>query len=365
MSDGFKYKFKQFLRANYIIQVIWCYSEIVRILHYLFNNRRETYISKFADRNKISDKNYVRQLKKDLLFCLLRYGAWYDEYFLYQFENKDKAYRKSFITENKRYNYCNKLNKQKNKILFDDKWQTYRLFRKYYQRDAVGIKNRDDLKNFCEFVTKHPVFILKPASLSMGEGIWIIDVKGHDNIQSLFEALLKKAPCLIEEIIVQTDQMSRLHPQSVNTVRINTILTGKKKTGYEVHIFCLFLRMGQRGSIVDNAGAGGILASVDPKTGIVTTLGKDEVNNTYESHPNTGVIIKGFKIPRWEEAVNMVKELALVVPTNRYIGWDLALTDHGWVLVEGNSNAQLNVHQFCDLKGRREELDELMNIIKL
>jgi hypothetical protein len=162
------YKFKQFLRTNSIIQVVWCYSEIVRILHYLVNNRRETYISKFADRNKISDKNYVRQLKRDLLFCLLRYGAWYDEYFLYQFENKDKAYRKSFITENKRYNYCNKLNKQKSKILFDDKWKTYQVFQKYYKRDVVCIRHKDDLEEFCEFVIKHPRFYLKTAILIHG-----------------------------------------------------------------------------------------------------------------------------------------------------------------------------------------------------
>lgn len=359
------YKFKQFLRTNSIIQAFWCYSEIIRIVHYLFNNRRKTYISKFADRNKISDKNYVRRFKKELLYCLLRYGAWYDEYFLYQFENKDKAYRRSFITENRRYNYCNKLNKHKNKILFDDKWKTYQVFQKYYKRDIICIRNKDDLEDFYEFLKKHPVFILKPLALSMGEGISIIDVKEHDNIQFLFEALLKKAPCLIEEIIIQTDHMSKLHPASVNTIRMTTILTGHKNSAENVHIVLPVIKMGQNESIVDNAGAGGILAIIDSMTGVISTIGVDEGNKKYITHPNTGMTIEGFKIPRWKEAVDLAKELALIIPTNRFSGWDLALTDNGWVMVEGNSNAQLNYHQLFDLKGRREELDELSNQIKL
>jgi hypothetical protein len=66
-----------------------------------------------------------------------------------------------------------------------------------------------------------------------------------------------------------------------------------------------------------------------------------------------------------ERSCRLTKELALILPTNRFTGWDLALTDNGWVLVEGNSNAQLNYHQLFDLKGRREELDKLSNLIKL
>ncbi len=105
------------------------------------------------------------------------------------------------------------------------------------------------------------------------------------------------------------------------------------------------------------------MASIDSETGILRTNGIDESNNEYARHPDTGIPIKGFKIPQWEEAVDLAKKLACVVPTNRYIGWDLALTDHGWVMVEGNSSAQMGLHQFCDLKGMRKNLDELCRLI--
>lgn len=48
----------------------------------------------------------------------------------------------------------------------------------------------------------------------------------------------------------------------------------------------------------------------------------------------------GFTIPRWEEVVAMAKELATIVDGNRYAGWDLALTDNGWVMIEGNARGQ-------------------------
>jgi hypothetical protein len=70
----------------------------------------------------------------------------------------------------------------------------------------------------------------------MGEGIAIIDIKENNNIKIVFYKLLTKAPFVIEEIITQTDHMSKLHPESVNTIRMTTILTGNKNTADDVHI---------------------------------------------------------------------------------------------------------------------------------
>lgn len=363
MREKLKYNTNHILRTNSTIQYVWCHSEIVRILYYLLCNRREQYISKFVDQKKIGDRKYRKHLKKDMFFCLLKYGALYNEYFLYQFESKDKKYRNDFITENKRYIYYNKLNIQKNKILFDDKWKTYRRFGQYYKREVIRVRNQNDLETFCKFVSRYPVCIFKPLSAALGEGVSVMHIKEINNIKRLFRELLKKAPFIMEEIIVQNNHMSEFHPQSVNTVRVTTILTGNETTGYEVHLFCPYFRMGQSGSVVDNAGAGGIFAGIDPQTGIVITIGVDEMNNKYTHHPDTGVTIEGFQIPRWEEAVNLAEKLAFMIPANRYIGWDFALTDHGWVLVEGNASAQFNLHQICDLKGRRSELDDLCKLI--
>ena len=46
--------------------------------------------------------------------------------------------------------------------------------------------------------------------------------------------------------------------------------------------------------------------------------------------------IYGFKVPFYEEACQMVKEASKVVPSVRYVGWDVAITNKGPVIIEGN-----------------------------
>ena len=46
--------------------------------------------------------------------------------------------------------------------------------------------------------------------------------------------------------------------------------------------------------------------------------------------------IVGFQIPRWDEAKDFVRKAAQVVPSIRIIGWDVALSQDGWVLIEAN-----------------------------
>lgn len=97
--------------------------------------------------------------------------------------------------------------------------------------------------------------------------------------------------------------------------------------------------MGRGTSFVDNAGSGGIGCNVDSKTAVIVCAG-DEMGNDYIYHLDTKVKLIGYKIPKWEEAVSTAIELARQVPDVHYVGWDLALTNNGWVLIEGNEDGQ-------------------------
>lgn len=148
--------------------------------------------------------------------------------------------------------------------------------------------------------------------------------------------------------------MAEFHPQSVNTVRIPTF---KTKDG--IKIMYPFMRTGCGDSFVDNAGSGGVLAVIDPTTG-KTIAACDENGNDYEVHPDSGKQIVGFTIPQWEEAVSMAKELAMVLPDVKYTGWDLALTNKGWVMVEGNNRGQF-LWQYALHRGCRSEFEAIYN----
>ena len=121
---------------------------------------------------------------------------------------------------------------------------------------------------------------------------------------------------------------------------------------------CTYFRTGRGLSIVDNAGAGGIMAGVNPISGIVITDAADEAGNMYSSHPDTGFEFKGFQIPRWDELCHVMSECAKMFPNIRMIGWDMALSDsRGWQVIEGNCQSQLNVFQMTTREGMRSQLE--------
>ena len=147
--------------------------------------------------------------------------------------------------------------------------------------------------------------------------------------------------------------MAQFNPTSVNSIRLATV-----KYDDTVDVIAGFFRTGRQGSIVDNAGAGGVFGTIDIETGIIDAVG-DEYGNNYINHPDTDIKILGFSIPNWEEAKQLAKELAMIVKGNRYAGWDLALTDKGWVMVEGNSRGQF-VWQMPRQKGFLEETNQIL-----
>ena len=47
----------------------------------------------------------------------------------------------------------------------------------------------------------------------------------------------------------------------------------------------------------------------------------------------------------------------LVFPDIRFVGWDLAYTDNGWIIIEANDNGQFHGYQIPYHHGCRKELE--------
>lgn len=296
--------------------------------------------------------------KHDLLrkmrHAMVCYRWNFEEFFLFGYEDLSKEEIASFAPEFDKNVFCAKVNDEMDSSVYYSKWNTYSRFKKYYKRDVVQVKCLEDLQSidFIAFVDRHHRFILKPESKSCGRGIRIINTLSAEDAKQKLETVYRKGDTrfVLEELVVQSEEMARLHPESVNTVRIPTFRLDDR-----VHIFPPYLRMGQGSSFVDNAGSGGVFGLVDLETGRVYAA-CDEMGNSYEVHPNTKEKIIGFVVPRWKEAIALAKELITIVPSVRWVGWDLALTDDGWVLIEGNERAQF-VFQIPDRKGCRKEVE--------
>lgn len=58
-------------------------------------------------------------------------------------------------------------------------------------------------------------------------------------------------------------------------------------------------------------------------------------------------------------------ELADVLPDNHYTGWDLALTDNGWVLQEANDRGTFILFQITEKKGFKQEIEEIVHELEV
>ncbi len=303
----------------------------------------------------------AENLREDMLFAYFSYGYTPNEYICYGFAQKDMAQRRAFLSDRESVCLGFKLNDINSFGVFSNKFNTYQRFQSYYNRDAILIKSAADAPSFLHFVEKHRCFVKKLVGEACGRSIELIDLdKEKRSAKELFDSLIADGETIIEECVVQSETMCALNASSVNTVRCITMNTKKGV----IAPYC-FLKVGRAGSFIDNGGAGGILVGIDEHTGTLCTDGVDEVNHRYQLHPDSNVRFQGFALPQWEEALHLCRELANQIPEMQLIGWDLAHTPDGWVVIEGNALTEVIGPQATTGKGIRESFKDYMKDMKM
>ena len=185
-----------------------------------------------------------------------------------------------------------------------------------------------------------------------GTGAFIADVSTDQKRDELWR--LRESDWVIEEKVNNIESICSFYQDSLNTIKVVTL----NIHGIPVVQTALF-RMGNN-SQVDNVHSGGICALVDIDCGIVVTEGVDNHFRRYLFHPVSGKQILGFKIPMWESVLALAKEAASRVPELRYTSWDIALTERGAVLIEGNWDAEFYPEQMLMGKGLRKKYIRLL-----
>jgi len=174
----------------------------------------------------------------------------------------------------------------------------------------------------------------------------------------MVERLKQNGNDYVEEFVVQHPGLMKLSPSGLNTVRIVTQLNNEDK----VDIIGARLRI-TINSTVDNLAAGNIAAPIDIETGKVDGPGvySDITKEDEFFHPVTHTEIVGFKIPHWSASVQMVTDAALKNKGNRSVGWDVAITESGPELIEGNHNWCKLLWQLPVKKGLKPVLESYLH----
>jgi hypothetical protein len=137
---------------------------------------------------------------------------------------------------------------------------------------------------------------------------------------------------VLEERIVQHEKLAALHPQSLNTLRVVTIITSRGPT-----VLVAALKIGTGGQKVDNYDKGGLLAEVDSASGRLTGRAfSKKLPSPLARHPDTDAPLSDFQIPLFNEAIAAACRLHDDVAAMHSVGWDVAITPFGPVILEGN-----------------------------
>ncbi len=277
--------------------------------------------------SKKANKNYFFTLF-DIIYCGLKYGAGYYDYQEFEFYNLNKKERETYLTRRKNNEIVSKYNDKNSFYKFEDKIKFNEIFAKYLKREYLYLEDKS-FNDFLKFFKKHKDIIVKPIDASGGEGIEKFSFINEKDAKKVYDNLIKNKQLLIEEVIVQNEKMNTLYDKSVNTLRMFTFYKDGKS-----YFLQAVLKIGN-GGVIDNFSNGGMYTFVDDK-GKVFAPAIDREDNIYKVHPLSKKEIIGFEVPEFQEAVKLVEECAKVVPEIGYVGWDVAISKNGPVIVEGN-----------------------------
>lgn len=272
----------------------------------------------------------------DMVWCGLVYQAGYMDYALFEMYNLNRAQRKTIVTRGINNGFIKRFNDPKYMPEIEDKLKFAKNFSEFMHRDWLDMSTATR-EEFDEFVGKHPVFMSKPVDGMCGKGIEKINAEEYDG--DLYEHLKNGHQVILEECVVQHRDLMALHPNSVNTCRVITFTQGNV-----TNVVAAYLRIGN-GRYVDNFNNGGMVVPIEEDCGKIIYPALDKSHNLYDVHPLTGVAIKGFQVPLWDEVLDMVKKAGQVVPQVGIVGWDVCVTDNGPLLIEGNDFPGHDIYQ--------------------
>ena len=135
---------------------------------------------------------------------------------------------------------------------------------------------------------------------------------------------------IFQETVKQSKETAKLHPSSLNTIRVMTLLLDN-----EIKVLPSAFRMGVGNSKVDNASFGGIYCRIN-EDGTLSDFAYDALGKKFDSHPNGGSFGQ-VKFNFMPKVFDLVKKAAQRFPHFRLIGWDIAIDENDEpVIIEAN-----------------------------
>ncbi|MDD2518314.1 MAG: sugar-transfer associated ATP-grasp domain-containing protein [Bacilli bacterium] len=292
----------------------------------------------------------------DTVLSTIFFGSGMQDYLNYRFYERSWKERKEYATIGYLSKFYEKAANIKYAPFISTKTNFFKNYSEFTKRDMYDPE--DGYDKFLEFIKKHKVFIKKPTIGLGGDRITKVETKKIKNNKKFYKEL-KEEKMYLEEFIIQNKEWGKINPGSVNTIRVMTSAINGK-----VDIFFMAARIGNGDSVVDNFHAGGLSTLIDIEKGELKGPGYTKKLEKSDMHPLTKVVIDGYKIPYFDEIKEMVTKAALVNDKIHVVGWDVAITDKGPLIIEGNRGPGWDLVQILLNKGGKYMLRKIKKEMK-
>lgn len=244
-----------------------------------------------------------------------------------------------------------KANNSKYSYVLDDK-----LLLPVFVNGVENVKTPDTIATFCNGVyydSKNNVLtrdkftslvkdcekaVIKPTQdTTSGKGVNLLNfgkTKGGETLEEII-ASYKNGAFIVQEAVLPHKELKALYPHAINTFRIVTYLWKG-----QVYHWPVALRIGQGGSFIDNAHAGGMFIAVSDD-GALNDKAFTEFQTVYTEHPDTKVKFEGYKLSFVPSLIEAAKKMHLNAPQLGVISWDLTVNEKDEIiLIETNTTTQ-------------------------
>ena len=326
------------------------------LLQYAIGANYKRHFQKLREIAKNEKKCYLL-LAADTVWCVLRYGFAMTDYRNYKIYNCSRKERKEYVSAGDEDKLYSTVSPAKYKKRYTIKPDFLRDFAAYTKRECV-VPGEDSFEDFCGFLDRNPVFMSKPydglggADVEKMRAEDITDRKAHYDYA-------RENRIFFEELVKQHPQMNALCPTSVNTMRMMTL-----NDHGTPRLLWAGLRVGNGINAVDNFHAEGMGVKIDLETGKLVGKAINKENQTFDAHPTTGVVFDGFQIPCFREAKELVLAAALESDKILMVGWDVAISENGPLIIEGNRRPGFDLVQVLDGRGRMDIVRQAMESVK-
>lgn len=303
------------------------------------------------------EHRFFPALVLDTGWCIFRYGLALSDYLNYQFYRRSPAERKRYAGVRAQNEFYEKVSPSAYKQRYSVKPLFMEDFAAYTKREFV-VPNGENYDAFLSFLERHDAFISKPYDGVGGHGVEKVSRASIPDPRAYYEQCVQNR-LFLEEIVIQHPAMSALCPTSVNTLRVMT---------FNDHGTPRILWMGQRVgngiNAVDNFHAKGMATAIDMQTGTLRGDAIDKDNVHFTHHPTTGVRFDGFPIPCFEEVKELVCRACLESDKILVVGWDVAISEKGPLIIEGNRRPGFDLVQVLDGRGRRDIMEDVLGSLE-